>query len=1276
MKAWNMLFNVNDKRIPHSELIDESYEISTSLAEAAGLDYQAEPSRSSPNGKDVNRLTGHFLELIPAISAKKPYKMFNVYADVATVITAFRVRDLPKTSHEGVSEFRKKQKCENCDVNKLDTNRNSPVHKTESDNKENKQYLDDKIEKTKRLRDETDDDSDEDDDEGNENLIYLKQLASKWQDKQKASGIFDEIETKPSTSKKKVNIASSPNIQTNEIRKDNIDSNGNSENDRDHDRRDQQKKVRVVKKTKEISKDIQLKTLKRSKVDDEDSDDEDDEDDENDNRLNHNKRNETNIEKPFFNPEKMNINSKPLKIDKTIIKEKISKIKEIDAKEVIKPNENVKMQQTPIKTAHKNILKKENEPKDKNIEKILDIPSANVQDEIKLDKVLRSDVKKPNEKLPIEIIAKDKLEIKKVDEVLKITTISKGVKEQRQESNFNGSREENRLKQLTNALFRRNLLKSEFEDFYAFFPTFAPNFTRVQNPECRRHGQILLRQLRGSKLWALNMLDATGKVPSGILQGNGIQLGNFDQCLGSRARVQLDTGSVVRVQGKYCLARIDLKAEHPDLEIPVHLAQAKNLIKSRIDDPGHFVPRFSTLSWGVCVPSPCSPEDVEGIVRDAIKHYQYSSGVSIRVRIDHRDCQMQNKQAWWEEWSGIPTLLTLSIYGVVILLVLIATAQDFVAKRKVEESKTNTTKEKAGYNKNNTENEEKSAEDKQSPDGNIISAFSLYRTVKKLVAPATSDEISCIHGVRAIATVALLVAHKFLPVAVTPYTNRVKISEVVSSPLWSWCRAGWIFTDCFLLLSGTLTAHRISSDNDSGAFKRIFSRYLRLTPALLAVLLFYAYVWDKVSIGPMWGALVTKNVEVCQEGWWWNVLYLQNYFGFENMCAPQTHQLALDMQLSILAGFVVWAMQSDLPMLRALVPTLHVWTAFSRYKTAKEHRLTMLAYHGVSVSQLYRTARLSYTSVIHRSTSYLIGLSLGLALKNNTYHSRMLMTFGWFVSGILWFLVLWAGFDSGTHQYRYSVTFAAQYAALAPISSALAIAWLIYAVHSGHCDFLQKILCSRPLTLISRLSYALYLCQFIVFLTNAATIKTSSEFSLISLINIQEISLIFLSSILLTLTFVIPMQSLPKILFLITNYKSDINNKFGSYLKKSQDKPEFPPTVRNKQTLIAHREVLEEIPEVEIEYENRRESTDGLDEILEEEEDDEEAIVEGQNRLDEEDLEIIEEEGQGINEDFWINRQDNAQRRAYSRNSDRDLDDWEVTGNGNDQDGAQNYRYS
>lgn len=829
------------------------------------------------------------------------------------------------------------------------------------------------------------------------------------------------------------------------------------------------------------------------------------------------------------------------------------------------------------------------------------------------------------------------------------------------------SKVESNLKHITEALHRRSLHKSEFEDFYTFLPTFAPNFSRVHNPECRRHGQIMLRQLRGTKLWALNMLDATAKIPSGLLQGNGIQLGDFEQCLGSRARVQLDTGSVVKVQGKYCLAWFDVKAEHSELVTPVHLVQAKNLIKSRVDDPGHFVPRFSTLSWGICVPSPCEPEDVEVILRDAIRHYQRTTGVVVRIKVNEQDCQIEKGADRWERWLELPTVLTLSFYGVIILLVCVATIQDYVSRRMVEETS------KMDEATDNAECDYKETKTKEEKTKDLLSIFSLYNTMNKLTAPGSNDDISCIHGVRAIATIALLVAHKFLPVAVMPYTNRLKITEMVSSALWSWCRAGWIFTDCFLLLSGTLSAYRICT-SDSGAPKRLLFRYLRLTPALMAVVLFYAYIWDNVSAGPMWGTFVTKNAQVCQEGWWWNLLYLQNYLGFEMMCAPQTHQLALDMQLTILGCIIVWLMQEMGGFTKWAMPAIHILAAYSRYTTVRDHRLTLLAYHGVSVSQLYRTARLSYTSVLHRSTPYLIGITLGIALRKPSKHGKFFLTVGWILSGILWSLVWWAGFDSGSTHYRYNVTSAAQYAAFTPIASAVPIAWVIYAVHNGCSDVLSRLFSSRPLVLISRLSYAIYLCQFIIFITIIGTVKTSSKFTVTTVFDVQELSAIFLLSTIITLTLVIPMQSLPQFLFPskieITDEKTQkVDSKIKNKPHKDQKNILKEKEIKPIQKILVHREVLSEIPEVEIEYEVQRDRSDSLDGILEEEENEEDiGEEEYQNHLDD-DLVIIEEHG---DEESWSDRENES--RSRSREEENDLDEWEWTANGRN--GAQYLRYT
>lgn len=70
------------------------------------------------------------------------------------------------------------------------------------------------------------------------------------------------------------------------------------------------------------------------------------------------------------------------------------------------------------------------------------------------------------------------------------------------------------------------------------------------------------------------------------------------------------------------------------------------------------MPRFSTLSWGVCVPSACDQEDVEVIVKDALKHYQHKSGLALKVKVDEDDCHTDEGNGW-EEWLETPIILTL-----------------------------------------------------------------------------------------------------------------------------------------------------------------------------------------------------------------------------------------------------------------------------------------------------------------------------------------------------------------------------------------------------------------------------------------------------------------------------------------------------------------------------------------------------------------------------------------------------------------------------------------
>lgn len=49
------------------------------------------------------------------------------------------------------------------------------------------------------------------------------------------------------------------------------------------------------------------------------------------------------------------------------------------------------------------------------------------------------------------------------------------------------------------------------------------------------------------------VLDATGKVPEGVLSGHVNALGDFDECLAIRAPAKQVESSTGQFQGKYCL---------------------------------------------------------------------------------------------------------------------------------------------------------------------------------------------------------------------------------------------------------------------------------------------------------------------------------------------------------------------------------------------------------------------------------------------------------------------------------------------------------------------------------------------------------------------------------------------------------------------------------------------------------------------------------------------------------------------------------------------------
>ncbi|KAK1137721.1 hypothetical protein K0M31_002215 [Melipona bicolor] len=168
-------------------------------------------------------------------------------------------------------------------------------------------------------------------------------------------------------------------------------------------------------------------------------------------------------------------------------------------------------------------------------------------------------------------------------------------------------------------------------------PAFDPGVGRV-SPECKRHTEIFHRELAKFTLWALKMYDATAKIPSGLLNGNVNQFGDFDECI----EIEGSDG----IQGQYCLAYLQLSIDKSRLDLNhLHrLIHSHYAFRSNITDPGHRVPRFNIVNWAVCTPASCSFKDVEMSIHEMLTRYTSQTGLKVTVKVNKDMCQIKRKE--------------------------------------------------------------------------------------------------------------------------------------------------------------------------------------------------------------------------------------------------------------------------------------------------------------------------------------------------------------------------------------------------------------------------------------------------------------------------------------------------------------------------------------------------------------------------------------------------------------------------------------------------------
>ncbi|XP_059060067.1 nose resistant to fluoxetine protein 6-like [Achroia grisella] len=652
---------------------------------------------------------------------------------------------------------------------------------------------------------------------------------------------------------------------------------------------------------------------------------------------------------------------------------------------------------------------------------------------------------------------------------------------------------------LTESLFNGTIIKLTLNDTIEDTPRYNildiwDRFPRIVVPkngtseQCRRDSQRYVDSLEKLELWALKMFDATAKPPSGILSGNGNQYGDFDECL------SVD-GSV---RGKYCLASLeisfnDLKYNHID-----SLIHSGHYIRSNVTDMGHRVPRYSSLLWGVCIPSSCSSFDLEEELSQRL------ADLGMTVKVHNTMCTVKNRNRPY----SFGKTLSITFFLAVILLLSLGTMLD--------------------DGKEGTTNFEK-----------LLNAFSLKRNFKKVFdlsdAPTRVKGVDAFRGINAFA---LLIAHKSMAMAHNPYVNKVEYSAVFGMPWAVIGRSAILYTDSFLYLSGFLNAHNLLQDLErKGTIdvkNRLIGRWFRLFPLFLSLMLFCTYILPDVNNGPQWNLVVEEHSRVCEKTMWKSFLFIHNYFGFEEMCLTHTHQLGMDMQLYVATLPLMLVLVRSRTLGLSLILAVAVASTVLRYLAVHWYQISMFVYYGISVQKLLDAARYSYILPTHRATIYLIGVAMAYFMRTkklNFVLSNTQVRLLWAACFALAAFTIVSPYEMGLEGYQYEPEQAASFATYSPILWGLFMCMAHWAICNNYAGLGTAIIELPVFKFFNKISYGVYLTQFPIFFYNVGVQRHAEYYSPILLVHAPEMLSILVISILTTVAIEMPFNQVYRIYF-------------------------------------------------------------------------------------------------------------------------------------------------
>ncbi|XP_050440692.1 nose resistant to fluoxetine protein 6-like isoform X2 [Adelges cooleyi] len=398
-----------------------------------------------------------------------------------------------------------------------------------------------------------------------------------------------------------------------------------------------------------------------------------------------------------------------------------------------------------------------------------------------------------------------------------------------------------------------------------------------QSDQCTKDLQTYRENVANLTLWAVKMLDASSKGPSGLLSGDNYQLGHYDQCLSVSV-------PDIRISGQYTIVKINFVPTKYTNYRPLGIVDYREPSpKTKVwagtkpsSDPSK-TPR-DEFHWAVCHPDSCSPERLKSILTEQLKQV---SGLNISVDVD----PLMSSKRGDAEPMGVYHYIFFSAIGLNLAMVAIGTWYDVAVLGNDETHKRGMLK-------------------------NLLKPFSVTANAKRLLKKNSDPELSIINGLKVISVCHVILGHRMLVLLANAISNPEFNVKAVKTVWYSYFDSPLI-VETFFVISGFLTYHvvikEIERTKSFSLVIMLFYRWLRIFPVYASLIAVYVFALPYIGDGPLWKSIVYKESERCKISWWSNLIFLNNYLSTDNFCIIPSWYLACDMHFFLLGSLLTYA---------------------------------------------------------------------------------------------------------------------------------------------------------------------------------------------------------------------------------------------------------------------------------------------------------------------------------------------------------------------------------